>query len=236
MPIQRERLIHGARQQALVDELANTGSSDTLDDEGVQTVERTKMTECQLAPYWGIGIDVGKMRKTGRERRQAVHGDGVAWLRSSLAQDTDQRQSDRTRQCGNPMQGVRRDACRRFQRCHFSFATSDSAFQIGVALSAQRATTNRRPHGSGLFWASTGATCACRCVKVTRIGTTLCSMPACMNAATGLPQSPSYCRGDKGPNRHGAMGLAAGSEQGPRELLSTRGGAGDGSQGKVGTG
>ena len=80
-PVEREGLVIGARHQALIDEVADALGGDTLDDEGVETVERPAPGQDQPAALWRVRIDVGEGGETLHGPRLAMHGDSRRGLR-----------------------------------------------------------------------------------------------------------------------------------------------------------
>src|SRR4029079_12836994 len=55
-----------------------------FDDERIEAVECAENAEQQTPTLGRSGVGIGKMRKAIRQRRRAVHGDGVASLRRVL--------------------------------------------------------------------------------------------------------------------------------------------------------
>src|SRR5262249_6477258 len=72
-----KRLITAARQEALVDQVAQVWWRDTLDDEGIETVEGAKRPQHQPTPLWRFGVDVTEMGKPRGVLGVAVHGNAV---------------------------------------------------------------------------------------------------------------------------------------------------------------
>ena len=80
--IEREGLVARAHHQRLEDVVAEdqverAARGAALDDEGVEAVERARPGIVDAAALRRIGIGIGKMREIGRQRRLAMHGDGV---------------------------------------------------------------------------------------------------------------------------------------------------------------
>ena len=79
--VERERLVIAAHQQALVDRAAQLRRRQSLHDERVEAVEGAEHAAHQAPALGGVGIDVAEGGKIRRQRRLAVHRDGVARLR-----------------------------------------------------------------------------------------------------------------------------------------------------------
>jgi hypothetical protein len=71
--VEAERLVAATRHQALVHVLAQTGGSDTFDDEGVQAVEGAERAEHDAAVLRCVRIDVGKVREARSMLGRAMH-------------------------------------------------------------------------------------------------------------------------------------------------------------------
>ena len=80
--VERERLIEVAREQRLVDVLADAFGPCAAGDEDIEAVEGAERAEAQTAALRCLRIDVGEVGETWGERRQAVHGDAVGGARA----------------------------------------------------------------------------------------------------------------------------------------------------------
>ena len=107
-PIEREGLVGVALHQRLEDQIAEDrvdhaarGGAQALDDERVEVVEAADHAIGDAAALRGVRIDVGEMREVGRQRRFALHGDGMHRLRTGRQRGCQQRWLRRRRASKN---------------------------------------------------------------------------------------------------------------------------------------
>ncbi len=79
--VQRERLVIAAHQQAFEHAATQLRRRESLDDEGIEAVERAEHAAHEAAALGRIGIDVAEGGEALRERRLSMHGDGMSGLR-----------------------------------------------------------------------------------------------------------------------------------------------------------
>ena len=83
--VKREGLVIAARHQALDHEAADLLHGKTPDDQRIEAVEGAEHAPDQPAALGRIGIGIGHMGEIGRQRRRAMHRDGVALGRAQRA-------------------------------------------------------------------------------------------------------------------------------------------------------
>ncbi len=96
--VERERLVVTARHQALDHVAADLRQRQAFDDEGIEAVEGAEDAEGDAAAFGGRRIGVAQGLEIRRERRFAVHGDGMT-------------RNSRFGRCG--ARGKERDKCNR---------------------------------------------------------------------------------------------------------------------------
>ena len=79
--VKREGLVGRTRHQRLVD-VADQAlrRRQSLDVIGIEAVEGAEIGEREPAALGGVGVGVGQVVESGRQRRRAVHGDGAGRL------------------------------------------------------------------------------------------------------------------------------------------------------------
>ena len=79
--VQRERLVIAAHHQAFEHVAAHFRRRQSLDDEGIEAVERAEHAAHETPALGRVGIDVAEGGKAFRQRRLAMHRDGMTRLR-----------------------------------------------------------------------------------------------------------------------------------------------------------
>ena len=92
--IKREGLVIGARQQALVEIIAQALGGVALDDQGIEAVERALHAEDHAPAFASVGIDVGEVGEAIWLRRRAMHREPLLRLcHSAAGQEQDEAQN-----------------------------------------------------------------------------------------------------------------------------------------------
>jgi hypothetical protein len=82
--VKRESLVIAPRHQALDHEAPYLLHGQAPHDEGIEAVESPGNSLHQPSAFRRIGIGVGHVTEIGRQRRRAMHGDGVTLGRRHL--------------------------------------------------------------------------------------------------------------------------------------------------------
>ena len=91
-PVKRERLVIGAREQALIDIVADAVGRLALHDQRIEAVIGALHGEGHAAAFRRVLLHVGKVVEAGRLARAAMHGDARQGLGASAARHGQKRQ------------------------------------------------------------------------------------------------------------------------------------------------
>ena len=134
--VKGEGLVGRTRHQRLVD-VADQAlrRRQGLDVIGVEAVEGAEIGEREPAALGGVGVGVGQVVESGRQRRRAVHGDGAGRLLLAVRRAGKRNQGDE-----NPEESHRRILGRRrrpvtARRARHRSSSSAAASEISVGLS-----------------------------------------------------------------------------------------------------